>query len=304
METIKTYLDNMFAGLPAHTQVMNLKLNILENMEEKYQELKRQGKSENEAIGIVISEFGNIDELVSELGLKKEEGSKSGRLVNRNEVLEYISAKESAGLLVAIGVFLCVLSAAVLILTSTLIDYDILNMPEFVPITMLLLLVAIAVALFIKSGMDLEPYKFMEQDIVLPYELEQEIRQEYNKFKPAYNLSIVLGVCMIILSPITLFITSEQGTLTNTIGLTILLIIIDIAIMFFIIPGNKKDYYDRLLHLGEHEKVSTDKKKEDVVIGAVASIVWPLAVVIFLIMGFAFQLWYICWLVFPVTGIK
>ena len=47
----------------------NLKEEILSNMEEKYRELKKQGHSENEAIGTVISEFGNIDELVRELGI-------------------------------------------------------------------------------------------------------------------------------------------------------------------------------------------------------------------------------------------
>ena len=42
---------------------------MLRTMEDKYEELKMEGKSENEAIGIVISEFGNIDELIDELGL-------------------------------------------------------------------------------------------------------------------------------------------------------------------------------------------------------------------------------------------
>lgn len=39
-------------------------------MEDKYNELISDGKSDNEAIGIVISEFGNLDELADSLGIK------------------------------------------------------------------------------------------------------------------------------------------------------------------------------------------------------------------------------------------
>lgn len=39
-------------------------------MEDKYNELISEGKSDNEAIGIVISEFGNLDELADSLGIK------------------------------------------------------------------------------------------------------------------------------------------------------------------------------------------------------------------------------------------
>jgi len=69
METIKTYLDNMFAGVLQTEEMIQLKSDIYDNMCEKYQELKNNGKSENEAIGIVISEFGNIDELLEEFGI-------------------------------------------------------------------------------------------------------------------------------------------------------------------------------------------------------------------------------------------
>ena len=41
-------------------------------MEDKYNELINDGKNENEAVGTVISEFGNLEELSKELGLEKE----------------------------------------------------------------------------------------------------------------------------------------------------------------------------------------------------------------------------------------
>ena len=70
METIRTYLENMFARLPQTPQIIRLENDMLRTMEDKYEELKSEGKSENEAVGIVISEFGNIDELLAELDLQ------------------------------------------------------------------------------------------------------------------------------------------------------------------------------------------------------------------------------------------
>ncbi len=58
MDTIRTYLENMFLHLPKNPEVRRAKEELLSMMEDKYQELKREGRSENEAIGIVISEFG------------------------------------------------------------------------------------------------------------------------------------------------------------------------------------------------------------------------------------------------------
>ena len=79
METIRTYLENMFARLPQTPQIIRLENDMLRTMEDKYEELKSEGKSENEAVGIVISEFGNIDELLAELDLQAPEGSISSQ---------------------------------------------------------------------------------------------------------------------------------------------------------------------------------------------------------------------------------
>ena len=69
METIRNYLENMFLNLPNTPEVYKAKNELWQMMEDKYTELKAEGKSENEAVGIVISEFGNLDELAADLGI-------------------------------------------------------------------------------------------------------------------------------------------------------------------------------------------------------------------------------------------
>jgi len=71
METIETYLNNVFAAYPKSGRLLSLKREMLADMEDKYHALKMEGKSENEAIGSVIANFGSIDEIAAELELEQ-----------------------------------------------------------------------------------------------------------------------------------------------------------------------------------------------------------------------------------------
>ena len=70
METIRNYLNTMFAGLPDTPEVRKAFEELSAMMEDKYSELIEEGRSENEAVGTVISEFGNLEELAQTLGIE------------------------------------------------------------------------------------------------------------------------------------------------------------------------------------------------------------------------------------------
>ena len=306
METIKNYLDNLFANLPKTSQTLKLKNDLLSNMEEKYSELKRDGKSENEAIGIVISEFGNIDELVSELGLQHEKGATILPTITQEEADSFMATKKQSGLLVGIGVSLCIIGAAMLILITTIIHNGIIgdgfsgNVGDMFGFIALIILVAPAVALFIYSGMKLEKYNYLQKSFDLPLQVRANIEQKNNAFASAYMASVIIGVCLCILSPVGIFISSVVNNNESSYGVVILLIIITIAVFLFIYFGSIKDSFSILLKIGDFSK---ETKQANKVIGAVASIVWPLATCIFLVDGFIFHGWSIAWIVFPITGI-
>jgi hypothetical protein len=69
MEAIKSYLNNMFKNMSSTQEVVRAKEELPQMMEDKYTELRQQGKTENEAVGAVISEFGNLEELAPQLGI-------------------------------------------------------------------------------------------------------------------------------------------------------------------------------------------------------------------------------------------
>ncbi|UTI42765.1 permease prefix domain 1-containing protein [Niallia sp. RD1] len=307
MNSIINYLDNVFASLPKTSEMEKLKQEMLSNMEDKYYELKEEGKTENEAIGIVISEFGNIDELLSELDLPLNEEKPQVPQLSEEEVDTFFQQTSKAMKSIGIGVMLCLLGSSLLVFFIQLFEQGFLtgiteNTATLIGVAQLLLFIAFAVSLFIYSGQLLEKYKYIEKgtNFKLPIHLKKKIQMEKETYQPIFFRSLIIGVALCILSPIALLVTIAINDQAANYGVCILLVLIAIAVYLFIVSGGKKDAYDKLLKEASH---SFEKKHEDKVIGAFAAIIWPLAVAIFLITGFVYGNWHINWIIFPISGL-
>ena len=155
METIRTYVENMFACLPDTAEMQDLKQEILSNMEEKYNELKENGSSEPEAVSRVIADFGDIDEILDSYHIRPEETGNTQRLLSREEAECYVAAKHSANRQTGAGVMLCILAPALMLLFFMLMPGSLSDDPSVLGIILgfssLFLSIAIGVSLFILS---------------------------------------------------------------------------------------------------------------------------------------------------------
>ena len=104
---------------------------------------------------------------------------------------------------------------------------------------------------------------------------------------------------MLILSPITL-IVAAIGDGSVLYGVVVLLAMVAIAVYILSYFGMQKDAYEKLLKINEYSKQT---KEQDRVISAISAVIWPLAVIIFLVSGFVYEMWGINWIIFPVTGL-
>lgn len=305
METIINYLDNMFASLPKSQEMRQLRDELLANMEDKYHELKQAGKTENEAVGIVISEFGDIDEIIEEFEITLEGDSNEKPLLTESEVDEYLQINKTTGKWTGIGVTLIILGAAMFVLILGLMENWFTSISRdtgtYIGLTLLLLLVATAVGLCIYSGMKLEKYKAISKgNFDLSIAMRNKLETMKDAFQPTYTTIMILGVVLIILSPIVLFTMIAFNENTANFGVFMMLTLVSLAVYLFIYFGSVNTAYEKLL---KSKKQIKKEKEEDRVIGAVASIIWPLAAIIFLISGFVYHQWHINWIVFPVAGL-
>lgn len=118
MDTIQTYLESVFINLPKTDEMNQLKQDVLSNMEDRYAELIDNGVNKNEAIGTVISEFGNTDELIDELSIEQETESDAENtlpVLTFDNAETYLNAKRKIGFFVGLGVAIIILGLSSLL---------------------------------------------------------------------------------------------------------------------------------------------------------------------------------------------
>ena len=305
METIIAYIDNIFKSLPKTAQLNSIRENILANMEEKYQERKAEGMSEHEAIGIVISEFGNIEELLVELGIKSEELA-SENVITMEEVDKFIAMKYYTSKIIAIGVSLCILGVAAYGFMTALVSKNYFpsllksDGEDLTGILPMFLMIAVAVGLFIYSGMKSEEFKSMQSGITLDNNTKDYLNTRFSTYKKRFYAAIITGVSLCLISPI-FYLSLEQsmGTQSELPG-ALFLCLIACAVYLFVFSGVRYSAYDVPL---QNANKTTTEKKQELVYGAVNACIMLTAVLIFLYQGFINNQWETAWVVFPIGGI-
>lgn len=162
-EKVRKQINSLFEDAPNTKRANDLKDEIISNAEDKYEDLLKQGKKEEEALQTVIEEIGNIDELIEEL--------------NRNNPIhtEYREeARKKTGLVVSVCVGLCILS-----LISVII-LDEIGAPDFITASAFLGIMGISTCILIYYFMTKPKYTKYEDTIVEEFK-EWKGKKDKNK---------------------------------------------------------------------------------------------------------------------------
>ena len=250
METIFNYLENMFLQLPKTPEVLRAKQELGNMMEDKFQELIAEGRKENEAVGIVISEFGNLEELAEELGISQVVNHQNverdtSRYVDREEAEAFIEMSRRTSIWVSFGVMLCILSPCALIYIGTLQDYSKNGISDGMIVLFglipLLLLVAIAVVMFCWNGMKMEKYEYMKKEnFQMDAAFKEVLKQRQEQEKPKATLKLIIGILLCIFSVMPLLVVGAMfdDDLYAVYALIFLLVMVSVSIWFFIAGGS------------------------------------------------------------------
>lgn len=308
METILSYLENMFLNLPDTPETARAKKELAAMMEDKYNELLAEGKRENEAVGIVISEFGNLEELSEELGMgdiheKQTKAQSTKRHIGREEVQNYIAASRKAFLFIAIGTMLCIYCPIPLLIAGTwegATDVSTVCL-GLVP---MFLFIAIAVGIMIYNGMKMEKFEFMKKEALwLDGSLERELRERKEAESGKFVAKIIAGVLICILAVVQLLVFGvlfEENEAMMAISVSMLLGLVGIAVMCFITGGAERECYKVLL---QEEDFSVDQKKNSKLLDRISGVYWMAATVIYLAWSFISMEWGFTWIVWPIAGV-
>ena len=306
METIKNYLETMFQNLPNTIEVKRAKHELGQMMEDKYMDLKAEGKSENEAVGIVISEFGNLDEIADDLGISvyvKEENVIERRMVSTQEVKDYINEKSRYGFMIGLGVLLCIISPCGVIITENI--YGILFL--FVAIT-------VAVGMFVFSGVSMGKWEFLKRDLCsIDFSTTEYVHNQKENYRMTNALMNTIGVVLCVFCCVPVIIISEfdrSGRL-DVFGVVLLLVLVAIGVVLFVSTGNRMSAYDTILKLNSEDTIGGNfvaSQKGQVrysnkTLAAIMSVYWPTVTCFYLCWSFLSGAWHITWIVWVIAGI-
>ena len=307
MDTISNYVDSVFTNLSKTPEILEQKQAMLTRMQDKYQQMKSEGKSEHEAISGAIAAHGNIDDFkVSDIPAAPAENPQTEVYLTSEQVDEYIDHRHHFAWAMATGVFLCIMGPASLFLGQYLARYrdgrggrtsDLMDILTLIP---LFLFIAAGVALFILYGMKEQQFELEEKRIQLDSTTYARLKADHKAFRPRLAVAVAIGVALCILAPVSMLLSVVFLGEENGLSLVFLLSFIAIGVFLFIFYGIQDETYEKLLSIGEFAK---DKAEKNKVVGIVAGVVFPLAAAVYLIAGFVYYAWASAWIIFPIVGI-
>lgn len=303
MNTIYNYVESVFINLPRTDEMEHLKHEMLANMEEKYHNLKANGISENEAIGTVLAEFGNIDEIIEEynLSLEEEDYVDPDELVmSRDDVDDYLMHRQRFAFAMAIGVFLCIISVPVFFSLRGLLTYFAGSSgADLIGVAGLLMTIAVAVGIFIVFGSKESEYPFDKKILKLDTLTYSRLKADYDEFKPRLSYAIAAGVVLIIMGVVVLMLALMFLPGSN-LAVIFLLSFIATGVFLFVYFGIQNDTFEKLLTVGSHTRAQVKSNK---LTETVSAVIFPLATLYYLYQGFFNGGWGTAWIVFPIVGI-
>lgn len=315
METIRNYLEAMFANMPHTEAVQKAKQELWQMMEDKYKQLIEEGKSENEAVGTVISEFGNLEELSDDLGLKEEFQEKQRysaenqrRFVPFEEAMRYITANQRYAYFIALGVFLCILSPAGPIFA------DSIHLNDLFGVIFLMAFIGIAVFLFVYSNIMMSAWDYIKQQpCSIDYQTAKALHEEKEEQSGRNAIQKTIGIVLCVICWLPAAIIDEFSFVNSTLidGLCGISVLLMIAVGVYLIVNSSivNGGFERLLKLNDQKTVSGYyvPEQQDVYINdtitTIMSVYWPTMTCLYLIWSFLSFDWYITWIIWPIAAI-
>ncbi|MCD5003239.1 beta-carotene 15,15'-monooxygenase [Enterococcus saccharolyticus] len=304
MKIIKDYLDSLFLTVPVTAETQRAKEDLLAIMEDHYYELIEEGKSEHEAIGAVISEFGSIDEILAALELEREEIDEeeylSAEQVTLDDAFDFWAATRKFALELSLGILLMFFSmASIFMVESYGVIYAMGILGFFV-------FAALGIGFIISGSMKYVREKRKLKDRSLVKEIYREAFFQLEDYDKSFRVGLVLGIGFCILAiPLTIIFSNMfyvglmAGSLFfSTIGIGVFLIIYSSIIRH----GFKKLTNGQYFVSNNHRPTRASYGNATPLIITLRKFYWPLVALFYFFWSTVTNAWEYSWIIFVIAG--
>ena len=231
------------------------------------------------------------------------------RAVGMEEANAFLAAREVNARHIALGVLLCILSPICLILLCGAQEFGMVALSEAgaagIGVTILLLMVGGAVALFVTSALRTGRFAYLDAlPIDTLYGVDGMARERREQFRATRNRQLTLGIVLCVLAVIPVFLSlvfyGEEDHFGHLIAVTLLLLLVGIGVLLIVRSSILWGSYQRLLEEGDYSRAG---KEATMKAAPFNSIYWGLTTAGFLAWGFLGNAWDRCWMVWPVAAV-
>lgn len=305
METIKNYLETMFKNLPQSPEVLKAKSELEQMMEDKYTELIKEGKSENEAVGIVISEFGNLEELAADLGIEqiyKNNQTISRKKVSFEEAQNYLSKVKSKAILSSLGKLLCICCV-----TGPIIA-DSFQLSEIIKPLSFFIILAAGIVLLILSRTKMEQWNFLKKE---PCEIDQTtvnfVKEKKRDFSTIFSILISVGILFCIFSfVIAAFMDNSKNFIMQDLSGAFFFLFVGIGVFILSYAKIINTSYKRILNINQQTDFKETKEEKSRYKNKTVSVImecyWQTVTCLYLCISFLTFAWNITWIIWVIAA--
>lgn len=218
------------------------------------------------------------------------------RQISMSEATTFLDIKTATSKAIAFGIFLCIIAPICLLILSASSLPE--NTATTVGLVVLLLLVALAVAIFIASGHQSEPFTYLDKENFETYaDVRKMVTVRRAQYKNTYTKNNIIGSCSCILAALPIIIGSisfGDNDLLLMLTLAATLVLAGIGTGFFIHTGIIWVSFEKLLQTGDYSKSNKDRRS---IIAPLSMVYWLVITAIYLGYSFATNNWYYSWLI-------
>ena len=245
-----------------------------------------------------------IDRIIGEE--KANENVIKRRKTSFEEVSNYIELAEITAKKFARAVMFCILSPVMLVLLAGFAEQHKIPLKEdhaaVIGLIILLIMVASAVSVFIKYGMKMDKFKYMDRPIEVDSSSLRFVEEKNDSFEGKLQQSMAFGVALFIIGVIPLIAAGalDAEEYIMVICVALLLVLISIGVNMIVKAEMLREGYEKVLQVGEYtvEEKENSRKNEHL-----DTIYWCTIATIYLAYSFYTFNWHISWVIWPCAGV-
>lgn len=227
------------------------------------------------------------------------------RQVTLEEATAFAELKEASARPMALAVALCILSPVCLILLGGLADIGRMDEQRAMGLglTVLFAFIVPAVAIFVRWGMKLGKYEYLEKEVFTAAPgVEALARNRMESLAPIRTRRLTMGVCLCVLSVVPLFLSLWLGPVGTQVfavgGVGLLLTLVAAGVYLIMSVSAPWEACQMLLQEGDY---APEKKRPWY--RALPPLYWCTVTAGYLAWSFATGRWGFTWIVWPPAGV-